>query len=869
MADKKLTIYQQLSRTLFGVQDHSLSAQPTNNYTESNFVDRNEIIDTANSQEEKDFKILQAKQQKLLANQWYKAGRDINNRYVNALSGIRLQYYEMDLFDASCPEASSALDIIAEDVNTIGKTGMLINVSSSSDRVKSVLQDLFVNRLTINVTLPMLTRSMLKYGNSFWLLNTDPNLGIIGWKELPVKEVERYENGMDYPYTSSNINTDNNNDTKFVWVGQTQATQYRNWQVAHFRLLYDSALLPYGVGLLNKARRHLKMLNYMEDMLLMYRLDRSVERRVFKINVGAIDEADVPAYVQKIADNFKRSEIIDPATGQIDLRKNIMPVWKKTPIPLLDGRTITIEELASEYEEGKTNYVYSIQDNTHNIVAGKVVWCGKNYTADKMIKITLCDDTFMMLAPEHEVIMIDGSKKRAYEIIVGERVMPFYRKNENNTSDGELVYNPNSGYYEYTHNLISSELSNNEKQSFTDNAIVNRDLVKSVEYVDGDDVYCMTVVGMNGEEDRHNFALRTFNADLSWSDCGCFVSNCQTNDFFIPVREDGAPSPIENLTAGQNLTAMDDIKYIQNKIFTALRVPKSFLNFEESVGDGKNLSLLDVRFMRTVNRIQQALLMELNKIATIHLLMLGFTDDLTNFTLSMNNPSTQAEMLQLENLAKKVTTARDAVSDSGNGMPLTSMNWAWRNIFNWSDKEIQQNLEEMRLETALLAELQKTESIIKRTNIFDPVDNVYGEPGATYPENSGEGEETEDSGFGGGGVVGGASFGGDMDFGDDMDAGSEGEMDMGDAVNDDFDGGDGEMMAENITKTIKNGIKPKFKPSDFNKKLIEKYIKTINHKEDENEIKTADIYDKAFFMNEEMNSLVNELSTFQQAKLND
>jgi len=163
------------------------------------------------------------------------------------------------------------------------------------------------------------------------------------------------------------------------------------------------------------------------------------------------------------------------------------------------------------------------------------------------------------------------------------------------------------------------------------------------------------------------------------------------------VREGGAASPIENLAAGQNLTAMDDIKYIQNKIVTALRVPKSFLNFEDAAGDGKNLSLLDVRFMRTVNRIQKALLLELNKIATIHLLMLGFTDDLTNFTLEMVNPSSQAEMLDLENLAKKVTTAKDAVTDPGGGMPLTSMTWAWRHIFKWSDKEIQQNLEELRL----------------------------------------------------------------------------------------------------------------------------------------------------------------------------
>ena len=426
--------------------------------------------------------------------------------------------------------------------------------------------------------------------------------------------------------------------------------------------------------------------------MFIYRLDRSVERRVFKINVGAIDEADVPAYVQQIANNFKRTPIIDPMTGQIDMRKNIMS---------------------------------------------------------------------------------------------------------------------------------------------------------------------------------------------------------QTNDYFIPVREDGAASPIENLAAGQNLTAMDDIKYVQNKIVTALRVPKSFLNFEEAAGDGKNLSLLDVRFMRTVNRIQQALLLELNKIATIHLLMLGFTDDLTNFTLEMENPSSQAEMLELENLAKKVTTAKDAVSDPGGGMPLASMTWAWRHIFKWSDKEIQQNLEEIRLETALAAELQKTMQIIKKTHLFDPVDNIYGEPGAEYSDNSGQMDD-EDGGMGGGsGMGGGMPMGGDMDFGDDMDGaemGAEGDMGMDAAVGEDAaingqeppmdnaDGGGPPNLGEMVTKSLKKKtlneiIKRKEHLQSQRKKnqesIFERYMRTITKGSKDKKSQPRQIYDKAFFMNEELNDMVSKLMKIKPTSLND
>lgn len=872
MSEQKLTVYQKLQKVLATGSVQSLSTS-SNSYNIQQQHQPNDIVDIARSPQEKDFKILQAKQQKLMARQWYRAQQDINNQSLAGLNNVRLMYRDVDLMD-TMPEIATAMDIVSEEACYIGESGSLINISSGSERVKGILQDLFVNRLSVNTTLPMLTRSMIKYGNAFWLLHTDAQLGVLGWKELPVYEIERYENGMNCPYTngytiSGNRNVDDHKDeTRFVWLGQQQATEYRNWQIAHFRLLYDSSMLPYGVSFLHKARRHYRMLSMMEDMMFIYRLDRSVERRVFKINVGAIDEADVPAYVQEIANNFKRTPIIDPMTGQIDMRKNIMPVWKKTPIPLLDGRTITIEDLAREYENGKTNYVYSIQDDTLKVVPGKVVWCGKNYTANNMVKITLDDDSFMVMAPEHEVVMRDGSKKRADKLNVGESVMPFYI-NVDKTSPKRMEH------YEKI-----SESKKNHK-------------IKKIEIIGGDDVYCMTVVGLNGEEDRHNFALRTFNQDESWNENGCFVSNCQTNDYFIPVREDGAASPIENLAAGQNLTAMDDIKYVQNKIVTALRVPKSFLNFEETTGDGKNLSLLDVRFMRTVNRIQQALLLELNKIATIHLLMLGFTDDLTNFTLEMANPSSQAEMLELENLAKKVTTAKDAVSDPGGGMPLASMTWAWRHIFKWSDKEIQQNLEEIRLETALAAELQKTMQIIKKTHLFDPVDNIYGEPGADYSDNGNQMDDEDGAMGGGSGMGGGMPMGGDMDFGDDMDGvemGAEGDMGMDAAVGEDAaingqeppmgdaEGGGAPNLGEMVTnslkkKTLNEIIKRKEHLQSQRKKnqesVFERYMRTITKGSKDKKPQPRQIYDKAFFMNEELNDMVSKLIKIKPTSLND
>ena len=683
MAEQKYTVFQRLQKVLS-------NGSTQKNYMTNNYdiisPNNSNVIATANSKEDYERKLLQAKQQALLGKQWIKANYDITNQSLAGLNDVRLMYRDADLMDAF-PEIGAALDIVSEESTFINENGTMVNVNSRSDRVKSILEDLFVNRLSIHMMLPMICRSMCKYGNTYMLLNIDSKNGVLGWKQLPVYEMERWENGQNSPYATpmTNLNTVDENspqDTKFAWIGQNDYIPYRNWQIAHFRLLYDSLFLPYGVSYLNKARRHFRMLSMMEDMMLIYRLDRSIERRVFKINVGAIDEADVQAYVQEIANNFKRKPIIDPLTGQIDLRKSFMNV---------------------------------------------------------------------------------------------------------------------------------------------------------------------------------------------------------TEDFFIPTRDDNAASPIETLQGAQNLTAMDDIKFVQNKVLTALRVPKSFLNFEENTGDGKNLSLLDVRFTRTVNRIQQSLLMELNKIAIIHLYLNGFQDDLNNFTLTMNNPSSQAEMLELENLAKKITTAKDAVSDPGGGMPLTSMMWAWKHIFKWSDKEIKQNLEELRLETALAAELQKTMQIIKKTGLFDPVDNIYGEPGADYMDDAGGGED--DGGMGGGPSGGGGMpmGGGDLDFGDeggDMgeEVGAEGEMDMGMAAEEngaagpDMGGGPednaapepnlADSLLRNMNKKVINERKRVkadiLKRSKHYADILEERLLKYNVN-DTNKSEKVDIYDKAFFLNEEMNGLKTQL----------
>ena len=662
MAKNNKTVFQRLSNVLTG---HSGNAEAIARMASPHSTETVLFQTTDKAEYEKKMKTLS--QEKLLSMQWIKAGMDNTEKTIQAKNQMHLLYYDCDLMDA-WPEIHAALDIMSEEACVVGSTGKIINVTSSSERIRSILEDLFVNRLNVNLMLPMITRGMCKYGNEFLLLNCSASEGVLGWRELPVAQMERMENGMSNPNvpvtSTSGLYSGNPEETQFVWVGKNESLPYKSWQVAHFRLLSNSFFLPYGMSVLHGARRAWKMLSMMEDMMLIYRLERSIERRVFKIFVGNLDPQDVPAYVQQIANNFKRAPIVDPLTGQVDLRKNFMDV---------------------------------------------------------------------------------------------------------------------------------------------------------------------------------------------------------SSDYFIPVRTENAPTPIESLPAAQNITAMDDIQYMENKVLSALRIPKSFLNFQEAQGKGQNLSIMDIRFSRMVNKIQQALLMELNKIAITHLYLLGFTDDLTNFTLSMNNPSSQIESMELENLQKKIQIAQTALADPGNGIPILSMHRTLREVMKMSDKEIADNINEIRLEKALAAELEKTSQIIKRTGIFDPVDNIYGEADAEYSETpEGEGGP-EGLGGGGGGapVGGGADFGSDLDMmgepgGDEMgDIGGETEsVDMSSAPEADS----GEVATESIKKE-----KPLLVENNMFTSYLEEMKKKQNKLKHIVEHQKADIYSQNFFINEELNHLISELDTFTES----
>lgn len=246
---------------------------------------------------------------------------------------------------------------------------------------------------------------------------------------------------------------------------------------------------------------------------------------------------------------------------------------------------------------------------------------------------------------------------------------------------------------------------------------------------------------------------------------------------------------------------------------------------------------MDVRFSRMINRIQQFLLMELNKIAMIHLYIMGLTDEIGNFQLSLNNPSAQIEAQELEDLTKRITTMQTALADPGTGIPMMSMHKALKEIMKMSDAEIKEMFLEIRFEKAMAAELAATANIIKKTGMFDNVDRIYGDyeamNGGGQAQQQGEGEEDGLGGGGGGGLGGGmgGDLGGDMDM-DLGEPGAEGGGDLGGEAGETDMGGapaadSGEPLMENRKRRRPVLTENKSKKHLITKSFTERYFEML------------------------------------------
>jgi hypothetical protein len=378
---------------------------------------------------------------------------------------------------------SSALDIYSDESTMKSEYGEVLTIKTDNNQIKQILNNLFYDILNIEFNLWPWIRNMCKYGDFFLKLEIDEKYGITNVVPMPVYDVSRIE-GLDpeNPEYVKFLVESTTNQSRYKQENSSTKEELENYEVAHFRLLSDSNYLPYGKSQIEGSRKIYKQLTLMEDAMLIHRIMRAPEKRVFKLDIGNIPPSEVDNYMQKTISKMKRAPVIDETTGD-----------------------------------------YNLKYNMQNI----------------------------------------------------------------------------------------------------------------------------------------------------------------TEDFFLPVRGGDSGTSIDSLP-GLTYEATEDIEYLKNKLLSSLRIPKAFLGFEEQIGSKATLAAEDVRFARTIERIQRITVSELTKIAIVHLYAQGYQDsELVNFELNLTNPSTIYEQEKIELWNNKTSLASSMLQDG-----LVSSDWIYKNIFGFTDEEI-------------------------------------------------------------------------------------------------------------------------------------------------------------------------------------
>jgi len=391
-------------------------------------------------------------------------------------------FKDYDSMDAD-PIISSALDIYADESSMKSEYGKVLAVKTEDHNVHDILNNLFYEILNLEFNLWPWIRNMCKYGDFFLQLEISEEYGIHNVIPLSVFDVTRVE-GEDPEnphYVKFVMEAERGSVAQSMSPGETN--EFENYEMAHFRLLSDTNFIPYGRSQLEGARKVWKQLMLMEDAMLIHRIMRAPEKRIFSIDIGNIPPGEVDNYMQQIVNKMKKAPVIDKDTGEYNLKYNIQ-------------------------------------------------------------------------------------------------------------------------------NL--------------------------------------------------------------------------TEDFFLPVRGGDSGTGIDTLS-GMEYNAIEDIDYLKEKMLAALRIPKAYLGYEEAVGSKATLAAEDVRFARTIERIQRITVSELTKIAIVHLYAQGFRDaDLVNFELELTNPSTIYEQEKVELWNSKVTLANDMKDNK-----MMDTDWIYDNIFNFTQEQKQ------------------------------------------------------------------------------------------------------------------------------------------------------------------------------------
>lgn len=308
---------------------------------------------------------------------------------------LRIQLYsDYEAMDTD-PIIASTLDILADEATLKNDMGEVLSIKSSDENIQRVLYNLYYDVLNIEFNLWSWTRNMCKYGDFFLKLEISEEFGVYNVLPYTVYNMVRYE-GQDPTQPTKvifSIDPDglaSSADPNYIPKANKSIITLDNYEVAHFRLISDTNYLPYGRSHIEPARKIYKQLTLMEDAMLIHRIMRAPEKRMFYVNVGSIPPNEVEQFMQKTINSIKKTPYVDPQTGEYNLRFNMMNMMEDFYLPVRGGDTSTRIETTKGLEYDGTNDVEYLRDKM--FAALKVPKAYFGYEKDLSGKATLASE---------------------------------------------------------------------------------------------------------------------------------------------------------------------------------------------------------------------------------------------------------------------------------------------------------------------------------------------------------------------------------------------------------------------------------------------------------------------------------------------
>lgn len=414
-------------------------------------------------------------------------------------------------------EIENAMTVFADEACQLGENGHMFDIVVENEDIKKELEFLFFHPSMINVDefLWEWARDLFLFGDHFMEMVIDPDepkLGVLKIQILPPESVYRIETikGKLIEFQQSKEGPDYNSLSRVevtkateAELAQATAIRFAPESIIHFRIGGNrKTFYPYGVSLVEAARGPAHTLRLMEDAMLVYRLVRAPERRIFYIDVGQLPPFKAEAFMDRLKDQFRKKKTFS-SKGQSALAPNgASPVeerWQApsqdedywiplrpnsttrvetlpgaclsldTKIPLLDGRTLTLSEIISEYEQGKKLWTYSCNPKTGEIVPGPITWAGVTRKDTDVIKITFDNNESVTCTPDHKFPIINKGMVQAKDLQVGESMIPFNARDAAMGIKGDYKYKQAYDIHErkwkFVHRIVARYLKDSKYEN--------------------------------------------------------------------------------------------------------------------------------------------------------------------------------------------------------------------------------------------------------------------------------------------------------------------------------------------------------------------------------------------------------------------